>query len=258
MIDKPLTVILPCAGEGSRLGLSGPKELFEVEPGMPMIRYTLDLLLAGVEKTENKVQIAVVIREGKEAVVQYVKQGLPEAYFEVKPVVFDSSYREWPGSIYSARAAFSEHNVVLLPDSYLTLSETDRLRRKVAGRTLNLLQCMSEQLEKRTVVFGVKSTLQDEILNRLGAVEVNESTGEVLRFQDKPLQTAGYNGVWGCFGFRKSVADELHRFLMESVLHRETNYPERSFYPAGSFEIEDYNDLGTWESIERFRSKYVH
>ena len=41
-LDSCLTVILPCAGEGNRLGLTTPKELYEIIPGKRLIDFSLD------------------------------------------------------------------------------------------------------------------------------------------------------------------------------------------------------------------------
>jgi UDP-N-acetylglucosamine pyrophosphorylase len=35
-----ITIILPCAGSGSRLGLSEPKELFEISPEIRLIDFS--------------------------------------------------------------------------------------------------------------------------------------------------------------------------------------------------------------------------
>ena len=43
---KRVTIILPCAGEGKRLGAKGPKELFEIYPGKKLIDYSLEHIKA--------------------------------------------------------------------------------------------------------------------------------------------------------------------------------------------------------------------
>ncbi len=117
MGGEVLTVILPCAGEGNRLGLDIPKELFEIVPGTRLIDFSLNHIRAvpvGIE-----VKVAVVVRPWKKEVVDYVSRKLPGT--AVEAVLFDDAYSEWPGSVYSASGFFSAHNLVLLPDSCLCL-----------------------------------------------------------------------------------------------------------------------------------------
>ncbi len=241
MEQSELTVILPCAGEGSRLGLSGPKELYEVEVGRPLIRYSLDLLLKTQRKTESQITVAVVIRKGKESVVDYVRKYLSEDRFKVVSVHFDPHLREWPGSIYSAKHVFSEKNILLLPDSFVHYSASD------------LLSQMVDRLDLKLLVFGAKPTDDTSEICRLGALQLNGKLSDVVCFEDKPDTAADHNAIWGCFGFHQKIADELHDFLMASVEHQNNQYRDRSFFPAGSLAIENYFDLGTWERIETFR-----
>ena len=240
-----VTVILPCAGEGSRLGLKRPKELYEVEPGKPMIGYSLDLIRSVAELMHAPVRVVVVMRQGKESVVESVETALKPAGVEVVSVQFDEKLSEWPGSIHSAREFFSDKNVVLLPDSYI----------ETGGRLL--IAEMLEALQHHSLVMGAKQSTDPAEIRRLGALRLSDTgSGEaVLEFADKPEDASRFDAIWGCFAFRGEIAEELHEFLMCSVLHFENHYGKRSFYPAGTVLFEDYFDLGTWEQIELFREK---
>lgn len=240
MSAPDLTVILPCAGEGSRLGLHSPKELYEVEAGRPMIQYSLDHILTANQEV-GKLRTVVVIREQKESVADYVRNQLETAGIEVAVAQFDDQYREWPGSIHSAKTFFTHKNIVLLPDSCLVI------------RNSGLLADLEKKLREKNLVFGLKETSNPSTITSLGAVSVAWESGEIQRFEDKPLKSSGFNAVWGCFAFRLEIADELHDFLMASVDHLRPDYARCSFYPAGAFRIDHYADLGTWERIEKFK-----
>ena len=251
MAEQGLTIILPSAGLGKRLGVNTPKELLEIHPGVPVIRFSLGHILASLDQDRFDVKIAVVIRKGKESVVDYVRGILPSE-IEVRTVYADPQWKEWPGSIYSAREHYSDHNLVLLPDSFLALSEIDWLRNS-DNRTLIDLALFG--LAQSQIVFGTLYCPDCERLKRLGAVRQQEN-GEIIAFQDKPDDPTDFNAFWGCFAFRREVGEALHQFLGASVRHANPDYPAQSFYPACSFPLIDYADLGTWEAVKAFRLSY--
>ncbi|HLP62663.1 MAG TPA: hypothetical protein VK186_27735, partial [Candidatus Deferrimicrobium sp.] len=245
-----MTVILPCAGEGNRLGLKTPKELFEILPGKRLIDFSLEHILAWDREREKgilRLQIAVVIRSWKKEVAEYVAVKLPG--IRVETVLFDDNYTEWPGSVYSAAAFFSPYNLVLLPDSYLCLrdcgSYSPDICFNVDGKTL--VELTRDALDKYKVIFGAVPCTDPNMLKHLGAMKVEQ--GKVTAFQDKPLQnSAHFNSFWGCYGFRIEYGKELYDFLIRSVHHQPVSLEEQSFYPPGSIPLYSYLDLGTWDN----------
>lgn len=258
MGGEGLTVILPCAGEGNRMGLDTPKELFEIVPGTRLIDFSLNHISAASERVASggfRLKVAVVIRPWKEAVKEYVSQKLPG--ITVETVLFNDAFREWPGSVYSASGVFSHRNLVLLPDSCLRLREGASCGAAVCfneeGKTL--VELVSEALEKYGVVFGSVSCTDPGVLKHLGAMRVEG--GQVTVFQDKPFENLGrFNSFWGCYGFRREYGKSLYDFLIQSVDHREVSLEARPFYPVGVVPLHSYQDLGTWETIARFRSDF--
>ncbi len=246
-----LTVILPAAGEGKRLGLPFPKELYEVLPGRALIDFSLDHIQtffnSGMgQKIELKV--AVVICDGKEAIVDHVRTALPN--IPVKTCYFDTKYDEWPGSVLSAGDQFSSRNIVLLPDSYLEVSKVSPW---LYPDGATLISRTMESLETRQVVFGVHPTTDPEVLTRLGAVRYNESM-EITHFQDKPhRELERYNGIWSFYGFRQSAAQPLYEFLIRSVNHESVSIDIQPFHPAGVVPVAAYRDLGEWTAIHAFK-----
>ena|GEM_PF-954846 len=265
MAKETLTVILPCAGEGSRLNLKSPKELFEIAPGVRLIDFSLNHIRAIYDKEGKrnltsasiKMKVAVVTRPWKMEVAEYVSQRLRRLPgITVETVMFNDSYSEWPGSVYSASESFSENNLVLLPDSCLGLSEGPSCTLSIStcfnekGETL--VESVLNALKKYKLVFGSIECTEKKILKQLGAMRVE--AGEVSAFQDKPKKNIEqYNSFWGCYGFRKEYGRAIYDFLIQSVQHRPVSLKEQPFYPVGTIPLHSYRDLGTWENIRRFR-----
>jgi hypothetical protein len=253
--DKDITIILPCAGEGSRMDLKTPKELFEIVPGTRLIDFSLRHILAFPRK--KKITVAVVIRPGKTEVAEYAAGQLPG--IPVETVMFNHDYREWPGSVYSAREVFSKKNLVLLPDSFLSLSTgvkgMDPITTDPGGKTL--VELMEGALSEHKAVFGCIECKDYEILKTLGAVRMEN--GAISAFQDKPTNSlSGYNGFWGCYGFRNEYGKVLYDYLIHSVRHQPLPLTEQPFFPPGVILLGAYYDLGTRESIRRFLHYFVH
>ncbi len=276
-----LTIILPCAGEGSRLGLKSPKELFEIVAGKRLIDFSLEHILAykkkmGPPADALNLKVAVVIRPWKSGVVEYVAGRLPG--IAVETVLFNDSYFEWPGSVYSASPSFSNKNLVLLPDSCLRLSECGtepesaaKSAKKPTGcgdsmfdgndpsfcRDSNgntLVELIIRALDSFEVVFGSVPCNDPARLAKLGAMRVEGNV--VTAFQDKPVENRDvYNSFWGCYAFRETRAQALYDFLVSSVKHQPVTLRDCLFNPPGAVPLHTYRDLGTWESIEEFRKK---
>lgn len=246
-----LTVILPCAGEGKRLGMKIPKELYLLAPGIRLIDFTLEHLRRYYRQWEGKrsILVCLVIRRGKESVFHYAAERL--APIDTRAVEFDSRLREWPGSVYSAAAAFSSRNMVLLPDTVVQTGPEGYFT-DARGRTL--VEKMKESLGEGPVSFGWKSEGNRRKLENRGALRVR---GErITAFQDKPRESLSrYNAFWGCYGFRRETAGELHAFLHRSVQHDSPDYRECSFFPSAGFPLHGYHDLGTWRAIHGFRKQ---
>ncbi len=82
-----LTIILPCAGSGSRLGLDYPKELYEIWQGVKLIDFSLMHFKKFIPKfSKRNLIIAVVISRSKIKVFEYIKKKLPG--INVKAVEF--------------------------------------------------------------------------------------------------------------------------------------------------------------------------
>jgi hypothetical protein len=246
-----LTVVLPCAGAGTRLGLSAPKELYEIWPGVRLIDFSLNHIRQILKNQPGwKIRAAAVIRPGKEEVYRYVKQYLPET--EVVPVRFNENYYEWAGSVFSAEEAYSDCNIVLLPDCAFSLSSSNYLQ---SSSGAGLIEQMALRLEKAPIVFAWMPCREPAMLAGLGALTVRD--GLVTDLQDKPDQDREkYNAFWGSYGFQKQSAELIYRFFSASIRHEDAKQWKGNLFPAPGVELFEFQDLGTWDSIKHFRKKY--
>jgi hypothetical protein len=244
---KNLSVILPCAGSGTRLGLDFPKELYEIYDGFKLIDFSLNHILAFLDKNpEINLKIIAVTTPSKKTILDYIKKKVKGK--NVINVFFNEKYYEWAGSVYSAASHFEENNIVLLPDSSMRLSMAN-VYFDDKGKTL--IEKMIDSLNNSMVSFAYKMCRDIERLSKLGSLYVYDS--KIYLFQDKPDDNVrNYNAFWASYGFNKCCAKELYLFLKESILHNKPEFEKQVFYPSGGFEIADYHDLGTWESINSF------
>lgn len=257
-----ITVILPCAGAGSRMGLDSPKELFEIH-GKKLIDFSLHHIRA----YPGSLRVIVVVRPDKLNVAQYVGSQLP--YIPVQPVLFDDRYHEWPGSVYSAHPFFSERNLVLLPDSFLSLSTLSLGDRQEMSLNLpvqpvtkfpqgpyqgwSLIQAASALLQHSSVMFAWLPCQDPALLSSMGAVHVQG--GIVNRFQDKPQQGfERFNGFWTCYAFTRQYGLPLYRFLIASLRHQSPLFEQQSFFPPAALPVGQYYDLGTPQRVAAFCS----
>ncbi len=247
-----VTIILPCAGEGKRLGAEGPKELFEIYPGKKLIDYSIEHIKAfnnSAKKAEMAIMVSViiVIKPGKESVFHHVSEMLPTV--NVNYVMFNNYFREWPGSVYSAKSEFSEINLVLLPDTFVKFGPDDLIYSDSEGETL--ISKAIGKLKENRVVFGVTKCGDLEMLSTLGAVKVVDE--KIVKFKDKPAEDIfEYNGFWGVYGFREPAARQLYDFLIDSVEQGGKKGHLLKELDPGVFFIDTYYDLGTMDSVAKF------
>ena len=253
-LDPELTVILPCAGSGSRLGLDAPKELYEILPGVRLIDFSLRHIHHYIhsfnKSTPPPLQVVVVTRPWKLSVSDYVQAQLPQ--LPVRTIFFNDAYHDWPGSVFSAAPAYSERNIVLLPDSFLAVSANDPYR-DAAG--IPLVEVLNHSLSNQKLVFGAIECNDPMRLKSLGALYVENK--RIMRFRDKPqCDFHLYNSFWGCFGFKRCIGTQLYEFMLASVKKHSPPISDEPLLPAAAIPIADYRDLGTWASIESFRADW--
>ena len=232
-----LNVVLPCAGEGKRLGLPYPKEMHRIGPDTSLIELSLRLLEPYRERIDR---VTCVITPRKTELVEFLarwQERLPIGF-----CFFDDRSFEWPGSILSAAPWFGERNLVMLPDSRLT-EETDH----------PIVPTMERLLADDDVVFGYLPEASER-LRALGALAVDGATGRVARFCDKPDDDLDrFNAFWTTFGFRADVGRPLLQTMMRSVRREPVELD--SVGTVRAFPVAAYEDLGTWENLRRAEAR---
>ena len=116
MMSK-LTVILPAAGKGTRLNLPYPKEMFKLNNEEALIDHSFNFFR---DYGRKNVEFVVIINEDKTELVSYLSK-----YKDRYNITFtyqNPNEHEVTGAIKSASHLFGKHNLVLLPDTIMTLA----------------------------------------------------------------------------------------------------------------------------------------
>jgi len=238
-----LTVILPSAGKGTRLNLPYPKEILRLDNDNALIDNCFNFFK---DYGRNQVEFVVVINEDKTDLIKYLSKYKDR--YNISFVFQNPSEKEYTGAIKSASHLFGEHNLVLLPDTLMSLHP---------GKDLFTL--VTEALTETGFSFLVKKEDSKEVLKTKGAIYVNEE-GNVVEYEDKPTDKVEmYNAFWCAFAFRKRNFFECINFMEKSTLKQKHSINEIAQTPIfGSkvIEIADYIDLGTWPEIRRLLINY--
>lgn len=237
-----LTVILPCAGEGTRLSLPYPKEIHSIEKNKSLIDYSFDLFSNYGRKD---VEFVVTINENKTELVKYLSRY--KTRFNISFTFFNPLETEYTGSIKSAKHLFGEKNLVLLPDTFMKL--------KSSG---DIVKLVSNSLNETGFTFFFKRENDKDMLKTKGSLLI-DGDNLVQEYEDKPQEDLErFNAFWTAFAFRKRVFDNCIEFMEKSTLNHRLMVDEiknTSLYKSKAIEVDNYIDLGTWDQIYRFISE---
>lgn len=229
-----LTVIMPAAGKGTRLNLPYPKEILRLDKEQALIDLSFEQFR---NYGRNDVRFVVIINEEKTDIVKYLSK-----YKDRYDIIFiyqDPHEQEYTGAIKSAKNLFTEYNLVMLPDSIMTLHPNT-----------DLLQTTIKSLNEGCVFYYMPC--QDfDMLKTKGAVVVDK--GRIRGYEDKPTeQLEKFNGYWCSFGFTRYTCDNVLHFMEQTTLKtNKGNFDLSDLNGAMAIAVEDYRDLGTWDEIRR-------
>ena len=233
-----LTVILPCAGEGTRLSLPYPKEVHSIEKNKSLIDYSFDLFS---NYGRRDVEFVITLNENKTELVKYLSRY--KSRFNISFTYFNPAETEYTGSIKSARHLFGEKNLVLLPDTFMKMKSSQ-----------DIVELVSESLNETGFTFFYKRENDPDMLKTKGALSIVEDL--VQEYEDKPQEDQGrFNAFWTAFAFRKRVFNQCIEFMEKSTLnHRQMvgEIKNTPLYNSKAIEVEDYVDLGTWDQIYKW------
>ena len=234
-----LKVILPCAGEGTRLSLPYPKEIHSIEKNKSLIDYSFDLFS---NYGRRDVEFIITLNENKTDLVKYLSRY--KSRFNISFTFFNPSETEYTGSIKSAKHLFGEKNLVLLPDTFLKLKSSQ-----------DILNLVSDSLNETGFTFFYKKENNPDMLKTKGALFIDDND-LVQEYEDKPQEDLNnFNAFWTAFAFRKRVFDDCIEFMEKSTLNHRLLVGEIKntlIYKSKAIEVEDYIDLGTWKQIFKF------
>jgi UTP-glucose-1-phosphate uridylyltransferase len=234
-----LTVILPAAGLGSRLGLPYPKEIMQVNNSTALIDYSFDFFR---DYGRRDVEFVLVINENKTDIVKYVSRYKDR--FNISFTFQNPNEKEYTGAIKSASHLFGEHNIVLLPDTIMTLAdETD------------LFSSVHNSLTETGFTFLYKRENNPTMLKTKGCLNVSVD-GTVTAYEDKPeVDFERYNAYWTSFAFRRRAFNSAMAFMEKSTLRQrisQDKVKETPIHGSKGIEVADYLDLGTWPELRRY------
>lgn len=237
-----LTVILPAAGKGTRLNLPYPKEILRLNKEKALIDNSFELFS---DLGRNEVEFVVVINEEKTEIVKYL--GKYKNLYNISFTYQNPKEMEYTGAIKSAQHLFGERNLVLLPDTLLTLPKGTNLNSEI-----------NVNIDESGFTFLFKPEPDGAMLRTKGCLKL---TGDlrVVDYEDKPLENLNrFDGYWCAFAFHKDVFDKSISFMEKSTLKMETSnlaIEETNLFNSRVISVEDYKDLGTWDEIGKFLSK---
>ena len=237
-----LTVILPAAGKGTRLNLPYPKEILRLNKDKALIDSSFDLF-DGLPR--DQVEFVVIINEEKTEIIKYLAKY--KSRYNVSFTYQNPDEIEYTGAIKSAKHLFGENNIVLLPDTLLTLPTG-----------VCLTQTIQRNLEEYEFAFLFKRETHEQMLTTKGCVQLDKNM-RVLAYEDKPSDDISkFNGYWCSFAFKKEAFDKCIAFMEQSTLKRrqpELLIEQTPIFKSKAIEVEDFKDLGTWGEITKILSQ---
>ncbi|MCS0603712.1 hypothetical protein NX794_21200 [Streptomyces sp. LP11] len=206
MFTPDISVILPCAGFGTRFSAPYPKELHCLGPGVTVLDRSLEAVVE-LTKSGLNVRLVVVFGAHKMETVRYLAR-----YAETFQMVFvyqNESYEPGlDGAVRSALPLTEGPVALVLPD--IVVSGVDS-----AGSLLAAV--------RHTEMTGWSVVAAEErdpgILRQMGALAVVEAGGlrTVQAATDKPTDPSGYNAFWGMVAAAEHEAHRLPDVVGEEV-----------------------------------------
>ncbi len=225
-----VTVILPCAGKGTRLGLPFPKELLPLGPGRAVIDSSLDLIREA--RAASDVRVILLTDGNRHQTVAYVRDRLPGV---LVPEVFqDPAARDMTDGVLGLSPWFGHVNVLLLPDVIYGW----------AGDPVG--EVAAKASSYGFAVAAVKAG-QGQI-RQAGALAV--AGDRIAAYEDKPADPSGYDALWGILGFSGGTfGTDAMRLIAESTARTRTGpVTDAPVRGAPVTWLSGFRDLGTWDS----------
>lgn len=236
-----LTAVMPAAGEGSRMSEvteGDPKELLEV--GNPMVRNALEPF----SRYNGEVNLNVVIRPGKEEIIQYLSN-LDEQNVNISY----SFIQESMGMAESLKAAedhTKHHFAVTLPDSYF--EERDFMSDLVEYHNSNAASATLGCTRREDSYYGA-----------LEVEDPDSNEGKVIQIPEDPESANSDLIVAGTMILDSEIYEEIEKIIEsdnkragEYRLSTAINQLDNVNYRC--IDCGEWYDVGTPERLEKARS----
>jgi UTP-glucose-1-phosphate uridylyltransferase len=204
-----VSIILPCAGFGTRFEAPYSKELHCLAPGVTVLDRSLEAVVE-VAKSGLNVRLVVVIRSHKLDTISYLAR-----YADIFQLVFvyqdESLASGLDGAIRSALPMTRGPVALVLPDIIIT----------GAGSAGCLLAALRRIGESGWSVVSAEERDPDK-LQQMGALAVVEDGGAVTvkAAAEKPVDPSAFNAFWGMVAVAE---EEAHR--LPDVVNRGADSP---------------------------------
>jgi dTDP-glucose pyrophosphorylase len=225
-----VTVVLPCAGSGSRLGLPFPKELLPLGPGRCVIGSSLDLIREASGASDVRV---ILMTDGRrDQTSAYVRAKLPGV--PVAEAVQDPAARDMPEAVLALEPWLGYANVLLLPDVIYSWTGDPVTEAAVKAASFGF-------------AFAAVKAGPDEI-RAAGALRLDGD--RIAAYEDKPADPSGYDALWGMLAFSSGAAglDGLRLIAASTARTLEGPVTDWPLLHAPVTWLDGFRDCGTWDA----------
>ena len=234
-----VSIILPCAGRGTRLNLPYSKELVKISEGMSLIDYSFQHILA----SHLQPRVIVVIGPHKLDIARYVY----EKYNDKVDLVFvfqKADHKGVTGATRSAEHLFGDKNILFLPSTII----------EYKNNKVPLIDKMTGMLDRQPFVFMYKNENSITRLKLSGALHIQDQ--KVIDYEDKPLEhVEKYNAFCVSYGFKKEVFNEVISVIEQSVLKKDNfrqTFQKSVMCKTLAVEVAEYIDISTWTNLNAY------
>lgn len=246
-IDQVIGLI-PAAGQGSRLNLPYPKELYPIireNRYKPLAQFVVENLIASGVR-----DIVFVINETKHQLIGYFGSGRRfgcSFSYAVQENTNNHGTSTSPGLAHALDAAY---HLVRGKTVLFGMADTIMQPQNIFRHLLDAAQ------HGESVMLGLFPVTRPE---KFGMVEF-DTTGRVQRIIDKPARTS-LQYAWGCIAWHAEFTEHLHRSvndlhvsdfaqIMNAAMAQQMQF--RGVVPPNA----QYTDLGTYEEIMELEQRY--
>lgn len=234
---RDISVIIPCAGKGTRLGIPFSKELFPVSKEQTLI----DCCFERLYPFKDKVSVVIIIAPDKTDLVRHLYKYCSD--FEMVFLYQSPENKEFLGALESSKSQYSRVNVLMLPDIIVKDSSFSKK-----------LTTLINETDKDGIGFGVVYEGDYGRLQKMGAIRAVNNRLEALA--EKPDKNPGlFNCYWIYISWKGSMTELFLAELKSLYANRGKRISDESTLIGKPVVVFDKAlDLGVWPNVISFFS----